>query len=63
MKELKIFSSRPEAEMLQNVLQENGIPSMIRADDCGGTQPALLVNTGVILLVNDEDFEEAKEYI
>ena len=33
---VKVYSTRPEAEMFASVLREYGIACMVQADNCGG---------------------------
>ncbi len=63
MKILKLYNTRFEAEMTKNLLAEEGIESMIKADDMGGTQPALLIDKDVSLFVADDDYERASVLI
>ncbi len=63
LKTVKIFEMRYEAEMAKGLLQEQGIESMIAADDCGGQLMGLssIRKTGIKLLVRDEDQARAEE--
>ena len=47
-----------EAGFAQSVLEAAGIEAYVRADDCGGVDPALDVG-GVALIVNATDRDEA----
>ena len=40
------FRTRAEAELAQAALEAAGIHATVRADDAGGTQPALVFTTG-----------------
>ncbi|MCD6588334.1 MAG: DUF2007 domain-containing protein [Candidatus Fermentibacteraceae bacterium] len=55
------FSKRYEAEMAQGLLLEQGIQSIISADDCGGQLMGLspILKSGVKLTVGGEDRAEA----
>ncbi|OPX30314.1 MAG: hypothetical protein B1H09_05175 [Gemmatimonadaceae bacterium 4484_173] len=64
MSEMKVvgtYSSRYEAEMSSELLQEQGIQSIISADDCGGQLMGLspILKNGVKLMVSEEDSAEA----
>lgn len=63
MKTVRIFEMRYEAEMARGLLLEQGIESMISADDCGGQLMGLssLRKSGVKLLIREEDEEKAAE--
>ena len=50
---VKSYPSRVEAELGKAVLEANGIPAMISADDVSGLQP--WIARGVRVLVNAED--------
>lgn len=54
------FTDRYEAELMQRLLESEGIPSWVRADDAGGQHPQLSLARGVRLLVRTRDLEEAK---
>jgi len=63
--ELVVIHSYPnklEAELAHGALQAANIRSMIRADDAGGTEPALWMG-GVKLLVRAEDAVRAAEVL
>lgn len=58
---LTTFSFRFEAERLQQVLQSEGIGSMIKGDDASGWNPVIgLATGGMTVLVNQADYESAK---
>lgn len=59
-KELRVCSSRPEAEILAGLLRSHSIKSRVSADDLGGLRPHLALTLGVKVLVPEEDFEEAQ---
>ncbi|MEA3265658.1 MAG: DUF2007 domain-containing protein [Candidatus Fermentibacteria bacterium] len=62
---VKVFNKRYEAEMAGELLREQGIESMISADDCGGQLMGLtsLRKVGVKLMVSKEDLTKAKEVL
>jgi Putative prokaryotic signal transducing protein len=61
---VQTFTQRYEAEVAQGLLSEEGIDSIISADDCGGQRPDLSVRMGgVQLVVRKEDAEKAKEIL
>ena len=43
---VQTFRTRAEAELAQAALEAAGIPASVRADDAGGTEPALVLTTG-----------------
>ncbi len=61
--EIKIFSNEIDAEIAKGLLAENGIPSQILKDDCGGMRPHLQLTLGVHLSVSAEDVEAAKRLL
>ncbi len=65
LKTVRIFDKRYEAEMARGLLLEEGIESMIAADDCGGQLMGLstLRKGGVKLRVREEDGEKAAEVL
>jgi hypothetical protein len=52
------FRSTADAQIAKGILDEDGIESVIRADDAGGMYPAI---SGAELLVRNEDVEKANE--
>ena len=61
---IRSFYHKHEAELVKEILSEQGIESIIQADDCGGMRPHLTLGTaGVQLLIKKEDFEKAKEIL
>ena len=65
LKTVRIFEMRYEAEMARGLLLEQGIESMISADDCGGQLMGLssLRKRGVRLRIRQEDEEKAVEIL
>ncbi len=63
LKAVKVFEKRYEAEMAKGLLVEQGIESMVAADDCGGQLLGLsgIRKRGIKLLVREEDLERAEE--
>ena len=43
---VQTFRTRAEAELAQASLEAAGIHATVRADDAGGTEPALVLTTG-----------------
>lgn len=43
---VQTFRTRSEAELAQAALEGAGIRATVRADDAGGTEPALIFTTG-----------------
>jgi Putative prokaryotic signal transducing protein len=60
---LEKFSSRIEAEMAAGLLESEGIPAMVMADDAGGTYPPLQFIRGVRLMVAAVDRYRAQEIL
>lgn len=52
------FRSTVDAHVAKGILDEAGIPSMIRSDNAGGMYPGIF---GAELLVRAEDVEKATE--
>ena len=58
------YLQRHEAEMMKDLLLQNGIESMIIADDFGGLRPGLIKGTGRIkLFVHKDEEDEALKII
>ena len=58
------FRSRVEAGMAQSMLEAEGIPTFLSADDAGGYAPYLLLGGGgVSLFVRPADAERARELL
>jgi hypothetical protein len=55
---LSTFPSTADALIAKGILDEVGIPSMVRADNVGGMYPAVL---GAELLVRAEDADRAND--
>jgi len=61
---IRSFYHKHEAELVKEILSEQGIESIIKADDCGGMRPHLTLGTaGIQLLINKEDFEKAEKIL
>ena len=58
-----VFDSRIDAEIAQGLLSEQGIESIINADDCGGMLMgvSLVRKGGIKLLVDSEDQKRGRE--
>lgn len=59
---LRTYVNNFDAELARGALEAAGVDSMIRADDCGGTQTQLWMG-GVELLVRAEDADRADEVL
>ncbi len=57
------YMHRHEAEMIKDILLQNGIESMIVAGDLGGLKPHLIQGTGSIKLFVRKDQEESARQI
>ena len=60
---LETFPSRIEAEMAQGILEEEGIETVVMADDAGGSYPMFQFIRSVKLMVATEDEARAKEIL
>jgi hypothetical protein len=58
---VRSFDSRIDAEMARELLQQQGIPSFLSADDAGGVDPALQLISGVKLVVREQDLKKASQ--
>jgi hypothetical protein len=56
---LKVFKSDMEAKMASDILESDGIVTIISADNEGGMNPSLSLSQGVRLLVSGNDLEKA----
>lgn len=61
-REVKVCNTREEAEMYRDMLDQAGIPSIVLAKDVGRQHPEFNL-TGVHLMVNAGDFDEACKVI
>ena len=59
---IRTFLNHVDADLAKSALEAAGIPSMIRADDCGGVRPHLWMG-GVELLVDEPDQAQAEEIL
>jgi type III secretory pathway lipoprotein EscJ len=57
------FSDRARAEMMQELLQGEGIAALVRIDDGGGFQPQLAYGLGVSVEVREDQKAEALELL
>ncbi len=60
---LETFASRIEAELAAGLLESEGIPTLIVADDASSALPPLQFTRGVRLLVAAEDRYRAREIL
>jgi hypothetical protein len=60
---LRTFTDRTEAEIVRAMLEAEGIPAMVVADDLGATGPPLDLSAGVQVVVSGADFERAKQVL
>lgn len=54
------FGTRAEAEIVVGLLESEGIPATISADDAGGAYPFVL-SGGALVLVDESDEKPARE--
>ena len=57
------YTERYQAEQAKMLLEENNIITILQADDGGGTRPHLNISSPVRLLVKEEEYNEALNYI
>lgn len=63
-KEIMSFQNRIDAEMAKGLLEDGGVPSMIKGDDIGGLYPNLQsIGDGYVLLVNEQDVAQAVDLL
>ena len=55
------FLEEIQAELAKSKLDDEGIPCMIRKDDCGGMRPHLSFARPIELLVHEENLEKARK--
>ena len=60
---IKTYSYRHEAELAKGILSVNGIDAVVQGGSEVGGGATMEVETGVQLLVKEEDVEEAKKYL
>ncbi|MBS1984697.1 MAG: DUF2007 domain-containing protein [Bdellovibrionales bacterium] len=56
-------SSRPETDIIRNLLESEGIHCVVQSDDAGGLRPFVNAASGVDILVNPKDLARAQEVI
>lgn len=60
---VRTFTQRGEAEIARGLLEAEGIPAVITADDAGSTTPSLDFVLGAELVVESTDVERAREIL
>lgn len=61
---VRTFGNRIEAEMAKSLLEANGIPSYVSADDAGGIRPPpFSFSPGVRLIVRSIDLIPARRLL
>lgn len=60
---LRVFDNETEARMVQQRLQDAGVPTFIFKDDGGGMEPHLQRTNGVRLVLNSADAERAEDIL
>jgi hypothetical protein len=58
-----VARSTVEAQLIVGMLEANGIPATISADDAGGQEPQWQLTDGVRVLVSGDDLSEAQQLI
>lgn len=58
-----VASSTVEAQLIVGMLEANGIPATVSADDAGGQEPQWQLTDGVRVLVSGDDLSEAQRLI
>ena len=52
-----------EADIIKSILRDNGINCTLWDSHIGLTYPAITLSEGIRIMVEDKDYEEAKEII
>jgi hypothetical protein len=60
---LKVFVTEMDANMAQDILQDDGIKAFVFKDDAGGMEPHLQRTHGVRLVVNRVDADRARKIL
>lgn len=60
---LRTFTSETEARFAATVLEANGVPARVIADNAGGALPSIAILFPVRLLVRAEDEQIAREIL
>ena len=60
---LKVFVTEMDANMAQDILQDDGIKALVFKDDAGGMEPHLQRTNGVRLVVNRVDADRARKIL
>ena len=60
---LKVFVTEMDANMAQDILQDDGIKAFVFKDDAGGMEPHLQRTNGVRLIVNRVDADRARKIL
>jgi len=60
---IETFANHAAADMVRELLEQNGIDAVTSSDDAGGTNPELAYTIGVTLQVHAEDEAEARRLL
>jgi len=60
---LNVFVTEIDANMAQDILQDDGIKAFVFKDDAGGMEPHLQRTNGVRLVVNRVDADRARKIL
>ena len=60
---LKVFVTEMDANMAQDILQDDGIKAYVFTDDAGGMEPHLQRTNGVRLVVKRVDADRARKIL
>lgn len=60
---VRIFGDRGEAEIARGLLEAEGIPAALAADDLGSEGPGVEIGPGIQLVVDAPDIERARELL
>jgi hypothetical protein len=60
---VRSFLYRHEAEMVKEILEDEGIHALISSDDQGGMRPSMAFAGGVHLFIKEEDVLKATELL
>jgi hypothetical protein len=60
---VRTFSSRIDADLARELLEQQGIRAYVSADDAGGIDPALQLTQGVSLIVLEHDLARSRRIL
>ena len=63
MREVHSVSSLSEADIVKSLLDANGVKCILQDENIATSYPAVTFYSGIKVLVNDEDYDLAKEIL